>query len=578
MKYSPNSSEIKQAVELLVNKYNISSKLLGQLLGQEKINKANEILKKIDNSQMTQLKRAEMLIYNKGANLFSGSDDFVRLLRRKLLERLPDETIIYLYEKHGTNSGITSPSHMRRPLSEKKWHPGGRWANDFTCALGFPEIFAGVSGEGNKPNIYDIPPREKLPELKEFQKELKEKMRKVLENEGRKTRCVVSLPTGGGKTRVAVEAFIDWMRPHFSEGKYLLWIAQSEELCEQAISCIATLWKNTEFVYPLRVYRYFGGREFSNTDKLIGGVVVSSIQQLHNRIKSGDEALDIIISKTGAMIIDEAHRAISSMYVNLIKRAMELCGDDLFPICGLSATPGRAGINYNEETKKLVDMFSKYLIKPQLGKEYETDPLLYFKKHKYLAKTRHIRVKSNRTYVLKDEDIIDSPTGEGLELAPVFLKKLANDNKRNYRIIETLKKIPMGNPILVYTCTVEQAHFLAMIMTSLGRPAGVIDSDTPISIRRGLIEDFKKGKIDFLFNFGVLTTGFDAPKTTYVVITRPTTSQILYEQMVGRGLRGPEFGGTEYCTIIDFADNIGRHGKALAYARFADYWDEDVEE
>lgn len=135
----------------------------------------------------------------------------------------------------------------------------------------------------------------------------------------------------------------------------------------------------------------------------------------------------------------------------------------------------------------------------------------------------------------------------------MFLKKLANDNKRNFRIIETLKKIPKGNPTLVYTCTVKQAHFLAMIMTSLERPAGVIDSDTPISIRRGLIEDFKKERIDFLFNFGVLTTGFDAPKTTYVVITRPTTSQILYEQMVGRGLRGPEFGGTKYCTIIDFA-------------------------
>lgn len=96
-----------------------------------------------------------------------------------------------------------------------------------------------------------------------------------------------------------------------------------------------------------------------------------------------------------------------------------------------------------------------------------------------------------------------------------------------------------------------------------------------MTIRRGLIQDFKNQKIQFLCNYGVLTTGFDAPKTTYIAIARPTTSQVLYEQIVGRGLRGPKFGGTEYCTIIDFADNLGRHGKALAYARFSDFWEEE---
>ena len=43
-------------------------------------------------------------------------------------------------------------------------------------------------------------------------------------------------------------------------------------------------------------------------------------------------------------------------------------------------------------------------------------------------------------------------------------------------------------------------------------------------------------------------------------------------------LRGPEFGGTEECTIIDFADNIRRLGPPLAYAQFADFWtDEETE-
>ena len=64
------------------------------------------------------------------------------------------------------------------------------------------------------------------------------------------------------------------------------------------------------------------------------------------------------------------------------------------------------------------------------------------------------------------------------------------------------------------------------------------------------------------------------------MICRPTTSVILYEQIVGRGLRGPKFGGTEECTIIDFADNINRLGGPLAYQRFAEdwQWDEETEE
>jgi len=93
-----------------------------------------------------------------------------------------------------------------------------------------------------------------------------------------------------------------------------------------------------------------------------------------------------------------------------------------------------------------------------------------------------------------------------------------------------------------------------------------------------MIEDFKNGKLDFICNYGVLTTGFDAPKTSCIVLCRPTTSEILYEQIIGRGLRGVRFGGTEYCKIIDFADNIERLGVPLAYKRFSDLWTTDCEE
>jgi len=106
----------------------------------------------------------------------------------------------------------------------------------------------------------------------------------------------------------------------------------------------------------------------------------------------------------------------------------------------------------------------------------------------------------------------------------------------------------------------------------MDRKAAAVSSKSPMTLRRSLIQKFKDGEIEFLCNYGVLTTGFDAPKTECIALCRPTTSEVLYEQIIGRGLRGKKFGGTQKCTIIDFADNILRLGRPLAYERFSDYW------
>lgn len=90
--------------------------------------------------------------------------------------------------------------------------------------------------------------------------------------------------------------------------------------------------------------------------------------------------------------------------------------------------------------------------------------------------------------------------------------------------------------------------------------------------RRKIIGDFKAGRTQVLCNCEVLTTGFDAPKVTHVVMARPTVSQVLYEQMVGRGLRGPRFGGTATCHVIDLEDNYRSERPELGYKRFRTLW------
>ena len=77
-----------------------------------------------------------------------------------------------------------------------------------------------------------------------------------------------------------------------------------------------------------------------------------------------------------------------------------------------------------------------------------------------------------------------------------------------------------------------------------------------------------------LFNYGVLTAGFDAPRTRCVIVARPTTSLVLYSQMVGRAMRGPQSGGNRHCEILTVADTRlkGFGSVAEAFTNWEELW------
>ena len=107
----------------------------------------------------------------------------------------------------------------------------------------------------------------------------------------------------------------------------------------------------------------------------------------------------------------------------------------------------------------------------------------------------------------------------------------------------------------------------------LGIRAAHVDGEIPKGRRGAIINEFRKNKIQILCNYGVLSTGFDAPKIDVVFISRPTASVVLYSQMIGRGLRGPSIGGTEECKIVDLIDNITGFGNEdKVYEYFDEYY------
>jgi superfamily II DNA or RNA helicase len=67
----------------------------------------------------------------------------------------------------------------------------------------------------------------------------------------------------------------------------------------------------------------------------------------------------------------------------------------------------------------------------------------------------------------------------------------------------------------------------------------------------------KDGDLDVLVNINIMTEGSDVPDIQTVFLTRPTSSDVLLMQMIGRGMRGVGCEGTKTVNIVDFNDVWG---------------------
>lgn len=109
--------------------------------------------------------------------------------------------------------------------------------------------------------------------------------------------------------------------------------------------------------------------------------------------------------------------------------------------------------------------------------------------------------------------------------------------------------------ILVFVNSIADAEYLTTVVQS----SAAVSSQTKKKEREELIEKFRAGEIQTVFNVGVLTTGFDFPELDTIIIGRPTMSLALYMQMIGRGIRLAP--GKTHCSVVDMCGNYNRFGK-----------------
>ncbi len=465
--------------------------------------------------------------------------------------------------------GPAALATLRNTLQDEGLQPPARWnspaALAFVAAIGFPPEFASTAEARREPEELVSGPI-KLPELHDFQQEVFDGLESLLSSGTQRRRAVISLPTGGGKTRVTVEAAVQLVLSPSGALRTVLWIAQTDELCEQAVQAFRQVWVNHGAERTnLRIYRLWGKNCISIRsvpDQPV--VVVASIQTLNNRLYTTD--LDWL-RKPGLVVIDECHHAITPSYTRLLSwldaeashpgAAMK----DEPPIVGLSATPFRTN---DQESQRLARRFDNNWLPSNQEDLYER--LL---KMGVLAKATYEPLESG-VKLTDDEQIRLEQLGEQWEgvdfvnLLEAINQRLASDACRNQQLVERIQA-STERSILFFSNSVAHAVEMAARLNHAGIDAAPISGRTPGVARRFFLDQFQKGEIRVLCNDSVLTTGFDAPRTDMVLIARQVFSRVRYMQMVGRGLRGELNGGTSTCRIVSVVDNLGRFQERHPY-------------
>ncbi|MFH5211382.1 DEAD/DEAH box helicase, partial [Antrihabitans sp. NCIMB 15449] len=190
---------------------------------------------------------------------------------------------------------------------------GGAQARSAIQDLGLAPEFAGSRGASPAPRFEVIGPVA-LPELHPYQEDVVERLLKVL-RPGGLNRGIVSLPTGSGKTRVAVEAIIRFVQESLSD-PLVIWIAQSDELCEQAVETWSYAW--SAIAPPgekLTISRLWGANDTTPADESAHLVVATDAKLLSLSRKRNHEWLtDAVV-----VLVDEAHTSVSKTYTELFR-------------------------------------------------------------------------------------------------------------------------------------------------------------------------------------------------------------------------------------------------------------------
>lgn len=311
-------------------------------------------------------------------------------------------------------------------------------------------------------------------------------------------------PTGFGKTIV----FSAITRATAAKGKRVTILAHRQELVDQISTALQ------EFAVPHGIIA--PGYPVTGYP-----VQVASVFTLARRTRKY-HAPDLLI-------IDEAHHAVAGSTWGKITAA--------YPgarILGVTATPVRL------DGSGLGQIFDRLVLGPATADLIDMG-----------------RLSGLRVYAPPGVDVsgIHTRMGDFVRdelLAVVDKPKILGDAVLHYR------KLAAGRRAIAFCISVEHARHVADEFMKAGFCAVSVDGTMDRSVRKGIINDFKAGTIKVLTSCDLISEGFDCPAIEVGISLRPTQSQGLWRQQVGRCLRA--FEGKEQAIILDHAGNSIRLG------------------
>lgn len=356
------------------------------------------------------------------------------------------------------------------------------------------------------------------------------------------SKCILHIPTGGGKTRSAMVIICRWLINN--PGCCVVWLASSAELLDQASIEFEKAWKHLGD-RQVKLKRFWGNEKLKDYD-FADTLIVAGLGKLSSAINRNPHELIGLLQPVSLVVFDEAHQAVAPTYKALIE-VLRRDGDQV-SLLGLTATPGRSW-NDEIEDKKLAEFFNYQKVSIDFG-DYAS-AVDYLVDKGYLAKVNYIDIKfeSASKYVVSQSDIDD--------YSVAILKRIGEDQRRNGELVNAaMALLKKHRRILLFAPSVESAHSVANVLRALGQDSVAVDGDSDDMARSRYITRFRNNSVEpmILCNYGVLTTGFDAPGTSCVIIGRPTKSVVLYSQMVGRGIRGIKVGGNAEADIVTVVD------------------------
>ncbi len=355
---------------------------------------------------------------------------------------------------------------------------------------------------------------------------------------------ILQMPTGSGKTLTAVYFLLTEMT---ARGYQIIWLAHRSMLIEQAANVFykfaPLVKKNSDFTPPKKFNMICVSSDHCHSSMINrnDNLIVSMVPSLYynkRRLRS-------VLQNKVIIVVDEAHHTVAPSYREIINTIRKFRPDA--KLLGLTATPIRGT---EKETKTL-------------WKIYESEQPVFSLTMSQLISSGTLAKPVPKTIEtnVDIETIIDDKEIAHIqrmhELPESLVDKIARTNVRNDIIVnEYVANAERYGKTIIFALNGIHCMALDDAFKARGIKSGFVYTHNKDNA--AMIERFRDNKhpehIDVLININMLTEGSDIPDIQTVFLTRPTSSDVLLMQMVGRGMRGVDAGGTATVNIVDFCD------------------------